>query len=377
MIPQRSARFSLSPRGLLTPLALCLALGLAMAACEEDPAPGSGSSGTGQVLCDPDAAQLIVDFDTPIAGYTWNDPHVLQEGTNYWMYASATDSFVFPVALYRMGSTDGINWTLNPGTQNAASPMFGPGGAAGTWDDGGAETPAVVYFNGNYHLFYTTYETEIDAPDHSVLEFRIGHAVSADGVGGWVVDDIPVVSPTTVFLDFNESIVAEPAPVVFGGELYLYFTAVGANLNVGTTLQVIGLVTSGDGVTWSDPESVLEPDQDIYPRQDGWYGYSTPNAVVHNDEMHLFFDVANEIGGWKQVALHHAVSADGKTGWSQDAQPLLELGDPAWTEREIRSPSALDDDGTLRLYFAGDALEVATVEGDFGIGVTSCPGVSW
>lgn len=351
---------------------------LALSACG-----GSGGSGTPTTsgsdptapLCDASSAQLIVDLTTPLTNYTWNDPHVLKEGpTTYWMYASATDNFTFPVQLFRLLSTDGVTWAMDPATPNVSSPLLPVGTATGVWDDGGLETPAVVFFNGNYHLFYTTYETQIGVAGHSVFQFRIGHAVSADGVTGWTVDDNPVVSPGGVVFDtLTQSVVGEPAPVVFGGELYLYFTVIGPNIGVNTTLQVIGLIKSTDGVNWSTPVSVLEPSQTVYPRGDGWIGYSTPNAIVHNSQVHLFVDVAYQPASvWTQLRLHHAVSADGETGWVQDTRPLLKRESLAWTAREIRAPSPLDDNGTLRLYFAGDDFP-----GDYGIGLTSCPEVSW
>ncbi len=49
-----------------------------------------------------------LDLDGPVANWTWNDPHVLKVGDEYWMYASATDNFVFPVMLYRLVSSDGV-----------------------------------------------------------------------------------------------------------------------------------------------------------------------------------------------------------------------------------------------------------------------------
>ena len=206
---------------------LLLVFFLALSSCKGSPnstGPISSGSNSSDPLCSATSAQLIVDMTTPIANYTWNDPHVIKEGLNYWMYASATDNFIFPVQLFRLGSTDGLIWDLEPISQSVASPMLVPGGATGTWDDGGMETPAVAFFNSKYHLFFTTYVFPPNDPAHSVLNFRIGHAVSADGITGWAVDENPVVSPGASGT-FNEFIVAEPAPVVFNSKLYLYFTA--------------------------------------------------------------------------------------------------------------------------------------------------------
>jgi hypothetical protein len=158
-------------------------------------------------------------------------------------------------------------------------------------------------------------------------------------------------------LDFNQYITAEPAPVVFNDKIYLYFTAVGANTNVNTTLQVIGLTTY-NGSTWTQAESVLEPDQTIYPRST-YIGYSTPNAIVTSGKIHLFFDIV-KAEPWQQVMIHRAVSADGKSGWLHDSAPLLAKENYSWTEAEIRSPSALVHENKLYLYFAGHrALDLA------------------
>lgn len=316
-----------------------------------------------------------LDLDGPVANWTWNDPHVLKVGDEYWMYASATNYFDFPVRLYRLVSSDGISWSLNPATPVLAD------ATPGSWDAGGLETPAVVYFNCQYHLFYTGYQYEVDTPEYqanSPLDFRIGHAVSDDGITFTRTAQNPVVAPSGTSdsdpsNDWYAFIVGEPGPVVYNGEIYLYFTTVGADLEVMDSLQVIGLVRSTDGASWSAPELALKPDQSIYPRTADWVGYSTPNAIVIGGEMHLFFDVAHQPdgGSWLQLRLHHATSADGRTGWTQDAAYIRKAGDFDWAVDEIRSPHALLDGDVLRLYFAGHELNGTPPE-HFAVGMMSC-----
>ncbi|HNX60469.1 MAG TPA: hypothetical protein PKK43_15310, partial [Spirochaetota bacterium] len=125
------------------------------------------------------------------------------------------------------------------------------------------------------------------------------------------------------------------------------------------------------------------PDQTTYPRKpasDGsyWAGFSTPNAIILNGEVHLFFDVAGSYAvapspyteTWIQKKLHHARSTDGRTGWIQDASAIRSAEDFTWTIREMRSPSALLDGTLLRLYFSGDTLHHPVQQ--FGIGVMTC-----
>ena len=299
------------------------------------------------------------------AGADWNDPHVLKVGAQYWMYASSNMGFPpaapSPVQIYRFTSSDAASWTLDP-----PAPVLTV--APSQWDQGGNETPAVLSFGGKYHMFWTGYP---DAwPNLDATHFRIGHAVSSDGLA-WTKDASFLIGPSGVSGDFAQFIVAEPGPVVFNGKLYLYFTAVGVDSGLAASLQMVGVITSTDGVSWNAPALAFKPDQTVYPRGSNWVGYSTPNAAVIDGKVHVFVDVANDHGNntWTQEALHHAYSADGLTGWVQDAAPLRRLTDFSWTKREIRSGAAFLDGTTLRLYFAGDDL-MGT--GAWGIGEITC-----
>lgn len=299
------------------------------------------------------------------AGSDWNDPHVLKVEEAYWMYASSNlglpPADPSPVQIYRHVSEDGTNWTLDPITPVLAV-------APGQWDQGGNETPSVVWYADQYHLFWTGYPDPW--PNLNPFNFGIGHATSPDGVS-WAKDASFLLGPSGEAGSFDEFLVGEPAPVVFNDILHLYFTAVGVDSILAAALQVIGLITSDDGTAWTEPKLALKPDQNVYPRTADWVGYSTPNAIVIDENVHLFVDVANDHGDdtWTQEALHHAYSADGVSNWTQDESPLRTLTDFTWTQREIRSPSALVDGANLRLYFAGDNWLAG---GPWGIGQMTC-----
>jgi len=309
--------------------------------------------------------ELVIGSGFP--GADWNDPHVLKVGAQYWMYASSNLGFpptpASPVQIYRFTSNDATSWMLDP-----AMPVLTV--AAGQWDEGGNETPAVVFFGGKYHLFWTGYPDAWPYPPSAAFNFRIGHATSTDGIA-WTKDASPLLGPG-MSGDFDEFIVGEPGPVVFNNTLYLYFTAVGVDVGLAAGLQTIGVMTSADGVAWSAPALAFKPDQGVYPRASNWVGYSTPNAVVIDGKVHVFVDVANDHGNntWTQEALHHAYSADGVTGWTQDTVPIRRLTDFNWTQREIRSPAAFLDGTTLRLYFAGD--DYLNNTNAWGIGQMTC-----
>jgi sucrose-6-phosphate hydrolase SacC (GH32 family) len=297
----------------------------------------------------------------------WNDPSVIKVGNQYWMYASSDDNLDLNVKIFRLTSSDGLSWTLNP-----ATPVLSADTTTGVWDHHAVETPSVVYFNGKYHMFYTGYPVSYT----DTGSYKIGHATSTDGIN-WTRDaNNPIVAPTAptsaVNLDFNQFITAEPAAVVFNNKIYLYFSAVGANTGVMTTLQVIGLTTSGDGTTWSAAQSVLAPDLIQYPRPSvasGWLGYSTPTAAVLNGQVHLYFDVVEQVDATttKQHRLHHASSIDGITGWAQDSTSIYSNTNFTWAADEIRSPSVLLDGTSLYMWFAG-----STATPTLSIGQAKC-----
>ncbi len=310
----------------------------------------------------------LISYGFGFSEATWNDPSVICLGDSLIMYASASRGFVLPkVSIYRLISGNGTEWRLSPDTA-----VIKPSTNSSSWNSGSVETPSVVFFEGKYHAFTTCYE--INDPAY----FRIGHSVSEDGIT-WVMDSIPLLAPTGNPLDFNGLVVGEPGAVVFKGEIYVYFTAIGIDTAIGATIQSIGLIKSANGTNYSMPQKVLSPDQSIYPRNSGWIGYSTPAAIAISDTLHLFTDVANDSSGWIQVALHHFYSYDGESRWTADTEPFLKREDTRWTKREIRAPSPVLFNNTLIIYFAGDELwteedgEKIWHTDRWGIGAISAP----
>jgi predicted GH43/DUF377 family glycosyl hydrolase len=291
------------------------------------------------------------------ANSTWNDPSILYVNNQYVMYASSDINFNGDIKVYRLTSSDGITWSLNPTSAVLEK------GTSGAWDDKATETPNVVFYNNQYHMFYTGYQT------NTVTGYKIGHAVSNDGIT-WTKDaSNPIITPTGTPTEFDGSAVAEPGAVVYNNKIYLYFSAIGYNAGVSATLQVIGLKTF-DGTNWSSTQSVLEPDQSIYPRGDdvsGYYGYSTPSAIEYNNKIHLFFDVAKYVdSNWTQVKLHHASSSDGINNFTTDYTAIHSREEFDWTEKEIRSITPSYINNNFRIYYAGHKNLT------LGIGFSTC-----
>lgn len=304
----------------------------------------------------------LIQNDDFFDGSHWNDPSVLMIDDNFVMYASSDIAWNGVVKIYRLTSEDGIDWNLNP-----SNPVF-ENSNDGAWDSHSVETPSVVFYDEQYHMFYTGYDVANDFTsagvdnllgtiddDNYSKHFKIGHATSTDGINftrqGIVAE--PSAPYDAVNLDFNQFIVAEPAAIVKNNKLHLYFTALGADAEVNSTWQVIGL-TIYDGGNWDSPRAVLKPDLDLYPRET-YLGYSTPAAIEIEDQIHLYYDVVLE-SPWTQVKLHHASSVDGIAQWTQDATTLMSKEDYSWTAAEMRSPSPLVYNEQLYLYFAGHVI---------------------
>lgn len=298
------------------------------------------------------------DFFT---GSNWNDPHVIKVGDQYYMYASADVDFTQNIKIYRLVSSDLVQWSLSPLTA-----VFEKSPDPSAWDSKSVETPAVVFFNGLYYLFYTGYTDQSDTS-----KYIIGYATSTDGIN-WTRQNTRF-QPTNPLgppdLNFMQYIVGEPAPVIFDNKIYLYFAASGAHLSVMADMFTIGLVTSEDGINWSAPTMVLAPDQSQYPRAT-WKGFSTPHAQLIDNKIHLFFDVA--LLPFKQIRIHHAWSSNGVSDWQVDSAPILENTQIPWADDQINGPSVYLQDNKIFMWFGGQGNISLFPNISMGIGLLNC-----
>lgn len=276
----------------------------------------------------------------------WNDPTLLKEGDQYvmWMTTSIETPFKPPIVPFRAVSDDhGKTWRLDPPT-----PVALPAGTQFV----NIETPSVVKFHGQYHMFFSGIY-----PSGKPTLMAVGHAVSADGKT-WKVSPDPVLVQSEHIQDWNGFLVGEPGAIVQGDSIFVYFSAVGARVGgVPEQDQSIGLAITKDGEHFGPQKRVLVQ-APIYPPEKGFAGYSTPSPFELNGRVHLLFDVVTSIKGnnpdWQQVALHHAYSTtDGTGDFVQDALPIFTRNSFPWTQGEIIGPSALVDDGKVKIWFGG------------------------
>jgi len=305
---------------------------------------------------------------TPVIGYqdfggaVWNDPSVLYEGSMYRMWLS-NGTGPSGVKIHEADSTDGVIWNL---AAPVGSPQIVPGPNA--FDLVSVETPAVVKVGATYHLYYTA------VPDNTFVNYSIGHATSPDGIT-WTKDATPVIAKPTTPNEWGWLGVAEPGITYANGTFYLYYAMVRCREGWdGSTCtgpapvvqRGIGLATSTDGTTFTpDPGNPIVVQSASYPASSLYEGYSTPNALFVNGTFHLFYDVAQEVGGsFRQVAIAHATSTDGRT--FTEVPNILVRND--WTSYELRSPAVVDIGGSLELFFAGNNGSDPTAPG-FQIGI--------
>ena len=275
----------------------------------------------------------------------WNDPCVIKEDGRYIMYltTSIDEPFKPPIVPFRAVSTDGERWKLDPET-----PVVMPAGTSFV----SIETPTVVKFRGRYHMFFSGVY-----PPGGPAMMAIGHAVSPDGIH-WTVSPNAVLSGTGRLTEWNGFGVGEPGAIVRGDEIFVYFNATGARVGGKPPQdQSIGLARTQDGENFTPQVKVLAPSA-LYPPEQGFAGYSTPQPFELGGKMHLVYDVALSRSGdhpeWQQVALHHAVSlSDGQGDFVQDDKPIFTRNDFPWTMGEIDAPTVLVDDGEVKLWFAG------------------------
>lgn len=259
-------------------------------------------------------------------------------------------------------------------------PVLQPSGSG--WDSAGVETVSVLRdATGMFRLWYAG-----DLPPPGSNQYAIGAASSADGIH-WTKIAAPVLSPEAAW---EQPVCVDPPACTehFGGVLEpsviedangftMWYAALGEQDSVVT--YRIGRARSSDGVTWThDPAPVLLP---------GAAGSFDDALVSHVDVVadpgggyHMFYFGSSQAdaaactaaGGCAMTpgAIGHAFSSDG-IAWTRDAAPVLvpRAGDlDAWT---LGGPSALIEDGEMRVYYFGNATS-STFAAGFARARASC-----
>lgn len=264
------------------------------------------------------------------------------------------------------------------------SPFVTPG-ATGTFDEWRVYAPDVLYFNGQYHMWYT------GSDDDSLLQ--IGYATSDDGTT-WVKHPTPVLTGGSQL--WQDSHVSVPRVVLVDDTLHMWFTSANRAGHATSTDGIewsqttdpvmegeagtwdsdmvfisdviyngtgytawytgmsqddyaVGYATSSDGIDWT---KLADPV--LSPSESGWEsGFFYGSSVVANGERYyLWYGALNNS---ERVRIGRATSLDG-INWSNTTldAPEIGYGEPgSWNDKASFAPAVLIDQGRYKIWYCG------------------------
>ncbi|MDH3943100.1 MAG: hypothetical protein OEV06_03295 [Anaerolineae bacterium] len=221
-------------------------------------------------------------------------------------------------------------------------------GLSGEWDSKYINPGAVVFHDGQFHMFrngFTTWPGFV----------AVGYAVSDDGVNWTAVQDEPVFTSEQVSYA-NSAVLVTSVVVQEDGTWVFYFST----HNSASTPSEIGRATAASPTDeWQvDAEPVLSPGPD-----GAWDAVNVrwPNVVESDDGYVMFYGGAGPDGNFR---IGRAESADGVTwikyddtrtgeGMFAESDPVLEASGE-WDVRDADRPVVqLTPDGYVMIYTGG------------------------
>lgn len=304
----------------------------------------------------------------------WGDPSVIKEGDTYRMWFTGGDmKGLNHVRVYHATSLDGVDWKIN------TTPIFKEA-SKGSWDDERTETPSVIKVGDTYHMYYTGFKT-----GDAVARFNIGHATSKDGFN-WTRDPgNPIIRNHDDVSKWGLYYVGEPGAVynpkdqlfyLFYGTAKGNYTYKGKNSDLQSTSAIV-LATSKDGSQFElfdrdgdgNQDAVYEP-TNYYTTDRHYRGFSTPYAYIGSDGLfHLYVDAVYAKKDWRQAALAHATSQDGKA-FTTVGNDIILRKNAKWIHREVIGPAVIEDNGEYLMWFGGHGHDFFK---DFGVNFARKP----
>lgn len=259
-------------------------------------------------------ANPIVDSDN----HTWI-AMAYNSGTYYMFLGFYENS---DIKLYN--STNGVDFTEHP-----SSPVI-LRGDAGTWDDYTLEPHSVIYFNGEWRLYYCG-RADVG------YTWQIGYAYSSDLVSWTKYASNPVLSPTGTEVD-----VADPQAFVWQGKVWIHYASRpdGSNWD-------LRVAWSDDGRTFT--KSSLNPilETKTTPGNGGF----APGFVYVPDDNEIYglfktMDAASD----PLIAFH---SFDGEHFTYYNDESTVFDGVPAQWDTQIIHVDAVKVGNTWKMYYDG------------------------
>ena len=221
------------------------------------------------------------------------------------------------------------------------SPVLSP--SPGTWDSFTIDAPEVVRENGQYKMWYSSYNNNLPSkPGY------FGYATSPDGIHWTKYSGNPIFGPGTAAWEAAGPSGCFVVPKQGGYKMWYN----GYNLSL-TTVK-IGYAESSDGVNWIR-DTVNNPVLDVgSPGQWDDAGIGPASVVGIGDSMYMWY-VGNRVGvDGSRTGL--AVSKDGRTNWTKyPSNPVLVPGGAGstWDAERTNAGTVLRVRDTLHMWYEG------------------------
>jgi len=291
-------------------------------------------------------------FDSTHAKY----PCVLKVGDQWMMWYSGRGDDAFTGSVGLATSRDGLHWTK----ANEWRAVFAPG-LPGAPDETKIDHPAVVHYDGQFHMWYTA------GPRDS--RYRICYATSKDGYR-WERQNggRPVLGPGERG-KFDDRVVLHPAVVRdTSGLMHLWYNGVGPQKDFH-----VGHATSRDGIEWkrqNGGDPVLSGGT-VGGRRE-IYVYNVM-VLLEDDVYRMWYSSALDLAPFGRYAprgsaIVYAESLDGNQWTRDDAIMLLSGGEHEPDAYACFSPYVVRrDDGFWMYYSMGSAYQ------RYQTGLARCP----
>jgi predicted GH43/DUF377 family glycosyl hydrolase len=215
-----------------------------------------------------------------------------------------------------------ITWT-----KSANNPLPSLATRPGTWREDATMTVDVLPRDDHFQIFYVGKKNGQD---------RIGIATCArEGFDGKSWADHPhnpVVSPGEAG-SYDATHVVDPACVEFGGNLFLYYSAIGVGPDS------IGLAVSEDGLRFRKEDRPV-----LIGR--------APEVVKIDGTIYMLYSLDHPGGGY---AFHLATSTDGRHFTEEG--PIFSPEGNGWDSFSVVTPRVFHEEGLFVMAYAGDDQE--------------------
>lgn len=149
--------------------------------------------------------------------------------------------------------------------------------------------PDLLFFNKKYHLYF---RGQAEA-GHDQIGVAYAAPERFDGIHWEMAPENPIIKVSASAEDFDSGHILDPAAIVWNRKVYLYYSAHNMYWKIRNVPSSIGLAISEDGTHFEK-----------YAANPVIYG-TAPEAVVFQDNVHLFFQRRTE-GGFFEIRKCHS-----------------------------------------------------------------------